>query len=290
MKLDTITTRPPHLVQALEALSRRADHREAAQDLLDELSGITVLVAKKFTNDRTADGLLDAFYLTIGCISLGLSQADIPDSDEARLSFLLHHGAEHVFQMGFRHIKALSSLPYTTFVSDFYSDPFVQQRNVKALFSEICRAEPSATWTGDDVYRHEYLDRKNIQAIVDCAKWLRLNHWAGPVKDADMDAHAVIAIAVIFAIAGDGPIVARIGQKDLETLIRGVRTTPPDIEAGWNALLKKVPTEYQPILRERMDEYRNTIVRKILSNTSAKTVIIDIQQHYAGDEQDIDYS
>src|SRR5665647_810712 len=102
MKLARITARPPHLVQALEALAKRADNQEAAQTLLDELSGITVLVARKFTNERTADGLLDAFHLTVGCISLGISRADIAEDGDAQLSFLLHHGAEYVFQMGFR--------------------------------------------------------------------------------------------------------------------------------------------------------------------------------------------
>jgi hypothetical protein len=290
MKLAHITTRPPHLVQALEALAQRAGHQEAAQTLIQELSGITVLVARKFTNDRTADGLLEAFYLTVGCISLGISQADIPEDGEARLSFLLHHGAERVFQMGFRHIKELSGLPNAAFLSDFDRDPFVQHLHVKALFSEICRADPISTWTGDDVYKRELLERRNNQKIIQCAQWLRKKHYAGPVKDADLDAHAVIAIAVIFAIAGDGRIVARVRQKDLETLIQGVRKTPLDIEAGWNALLKKVPPEYHSILRERMDEYRNTIVKNILSKTSIKTVIIAIQEKYAGGEQDIDYA
>ena len=289
MKLAHLTTHPPHLVQALEALAQRADHQEAAQTLIHELSGITVLVAKKFTNDRMADGLLEAFYLTVGCISLGISQANLPEDSESKLTFLLHHGAEYVFQMGFRHIKALSSLPYHAFVSDFDSDPFVQQLRFKALFSEICRADPNSAWTGDDVYKKKWLDLKNNQRIVECAKWLRQKHYAGPVKDHDLDAHAVISIAVIFAIAGDGPIVARVRQKDLETLIQGVRKTPLDIEAGWNALLKKVPSEYHSILRERMDEYRGTIVKKILSKTSIKAVITEIQHSYAGSELDIDY-
>lgn len=289
MQLAHITTRAPHLVQVLEALAQRGDHQAAAQALIHELSGITILVARKFTNDRTADGLLEAFYLTVGCISLGISQADIPENSEARLSFLLHHGAEHVFQMGFRHIKELSGLPYGAFISDFDSDPFVQQRNIKALFSEICRADPNSTWTGDDVYKNEWLDRKNIQKIVDCAKWLRKKHFAGPVKDTDLDANAVIAIAVIFAILGDGRIVARTGQKEIENLIHRARETRPDIEAGWNEWLKNIPPEYQPILRERMDEYRGTIVKKILSKTKTKTVIAEIQNYYAGDELDIDY-
>lgn len=289
MKLAHITTRPPHLVQALEALAKRADNREAAQTLLDELSGITVLVARKFTNERTADGLLDAFHLTVGCISLGISRADIAEDGDAQLSFLLHHGAEYVFQMGFRHIKELSALPYTAFVSDFDNDPYIQQRDIKVLFTEICRADPIAAWKGDDVYRHELQDRQHNQRIVACAKWLRQKHYAGPVNDPDLDANAVIAIALIFAIAGDGPIVARVRQKDLETLILGVRKTPPDIEAGWNALLKKVPAEYQSLLRERMDEYRNTIVKKILSRTGIKTVITEIQNFYACSELEVDY-
>jgi hypothetical protein len=289
MQLANITTRAPHLVQALEALSQHEDHQEAAQILIHELSGITVLVAKKFTNDRTADGLLEAFYLTVGCISLGISQANIPESNESKLSFLLHHGAEYVFQMGFRHVKELSSLPYDAFVSDFDNDPFMQQRNIKVLFSEICRADPITTWTGDDVYNQELLNRKRNQKIVGCAKWLRKNHFAGPVEDSDLDANAVIAIAVIFAILGDGRIVARTGQKEIEKLIYHARDTRPDIEMGWGKFLKLTPLEYRPILRERMDEYRNTIVKKILSKIRANTVITEMQDYYAGNELDIDY-
>jgi len=289
MQLAHLTARPPHLVQALEALAKRADNQEAAQTLLDELSGITVLVARKFTNERTADGLLDAFHLTVGCISLGISQANIPEDGDAQLAFLLHHGAEYVFQMGFRHIKELSGLPYTAFVSDFDNDPYIQQRDIKLLFAEICRADPAATWKGDDVYRHELQDRQHNQRIVACAKWLRQKHYAGPVNDPDLDANAVIAIAVIFAIAGDGPIVARAGQRDLETLVRGVRETMPDIEAGWNALLKKVPPHFHPILRERMDEYRNTIVKKIQSKTGMKTVITELMNFYGCSELLADY-
>ena len=289
MQLAHITTHPPHLVKALEALAKRADNQEAAQTLLDELSGITVLVAKRFTNERTADGLLDAFHLTMGCISLGISQANVPQDSDAQLSFLLLHGAEHVFQMGFRHIKELSALPYTVYVSEFDNDPFVQQRDIKVLFADICRADPAASWSGDESYKRELLERQNNQKIVSCAKWLRQKHYAGPVKDPDLDAHAVVAIAVIFAIAGDGPIVARVRQKDLETLIEGVRKTLPDIDAGWDALLKKVPSTYHPILRACMDEYRNTIVKKIQSDTKIKTILTELQNSYAGSEMDVDY-
>ncbi len=289
MKLAHINTRPPHLVSALEALARRADNQVAAQTLLDELRGITLLVAKKFTNERTADGLLDAFHLTVGCISLGISQANIPQDSDAQLSFLLHHGAEHVFQMGFRHIKKLSALPFTVFVSEFDNDPFVQQRDIKVLFVDICRADPIASWAGDEVYKRELLERQNTQRIVSCATWLRQKHYAGPVKDPDMDAHAVISIAVIFAIANDGRIVARAGQKEIERLIKSVRDTPPDIDAEWNVLLKKIPSTYHPLLRVCMDEFRQTIVKKILSKTRIKTVITEMQNSYAGSEMEVDY-
>jgi hypothetical protein len=289
MKLATHTTRAPHVVQALETLALRPDNGEAARILLHEFAGITVLVAGKFTNDRTADGLLEAFYLTVGCISLGISLADIQQSDESRLSFLLHHGAEYVFQMGFRHIKELSSLPAQTMVADFDNDPYIQQRNIKALFSELCRADPNSAWMGDEAYRKELLIRRENQSIVECAKWLRKNHFAGVIKDTDLDANAVIAIAVIFAIMADGRIVARTGQKEIENLIRSARETRPDIDVGWNALIKKSPPEYQPILRARMDEYRNTIVKKILSKTKSEKIITEIQNCYAGVEQDVDY-
>ncbi len=289
MQVTHFTARPPQLVQALEALAQRADHQLAASILFQELSGITVLVAKKFTNERTPDGMLDAFHLTIGCISLGISQAGTPDSNESSLAFLLQHGAEYVFQMGFRHIKELSRLPYEAFISDFESDPFVQQRNLKSTFLELCRADPNSTWSGDDRYARALQNRKNNQKTIECAKWLRTKHYSGPVKDSELDAHAVIAIAVIFAIAGVAPIVARVRQVDLEILIEGVRKTPWDVESCWNAWLKAVPPEYHKILRERMDEYENTIVKKILSKTKIKTVIMEIQNNYAGNEQDIEY-
>lgn len=290
MQIASYTARPPQLVQALEALALRADNREAADTLFRELSGITVLVAKKFTNDRTADGMLDAFHLTVGCISLGISQAGITDSNEARLSFLLQHGAEYVFQMGFRHIKELSALPYVAYISDFDNDAFIQQRNLKAIFREICSADPVSTWTGDTVYQNELLDRQRNQKIIDCAKWLRKNNSDDHVKDSELDANAVISIAVIFAISGDGRIVARTGQREIENLIEHTRETRPDVEASWNDFLKKIPPEFQPMLRERMDELRGTIVKKIFGKTRIKTVLTELQDHYAGSEQDIDYS
>jgi hypothetical protein len=289
MQLTGFTIRPPQLVVILETLSQHPDYLEDASALIEELSGITILVAKKFTNERTADGLVEAFNLTIGCISLGISQADVPDNNEAKLSFLLHHGAENVFQLGFRHIKQLSSLPYVAFVSDFDKDPFVQQRNVKALFSEICHADPNSTWSGDEVFKKESLDRQANKNIIECAKWLRKKHFNGPIQDSDLDANAVIAISVIFSILGDGRIVARTGQKEIENLINRARELKPDIEAGWTKFLQKIPPEFQAILRERMDELRGTIIKKILAKSRIKSVVAEIQDYYAGNELEVDY-
>ncbi len=285
MKLASHTPRVPHLVQALEALALQPDHAGIANRLIDELSGITVLVAKKFTNDRTADGLLDAYYLTTGCVSLGISL----NSNEPALPFLMKHGAERIFQMGFRSIKELSGLPAQTLIADFDNDPEIQQRNLKSLFLEICRADPNTSWTGDEAYKKELQIRRENQEIVSCAKWLRKYHYAGAIREADLDASAVIAIALIFAILDDGRIVARIGQKDIEELIRRARELQPDVEIGWQALLRKAPTEFQNPLRARMDEFKGSIVKKILSKTRAEKIVAEIQNCYAGVEQDVEY-
>ncbi len=290
MNITSYTARPPQLVQALEALGQRADNQQAAAILLDELCGITALVAKKFTNDRTAEGIHEAFHLTVGCISLAISQADIADSGDAKLSFLLQHGAEYVFQMGFRRIKDLSALPYTTFVSDFDNDPFVQQRNLKAIFMEICSADPAATWSGDAVYQNELVDRQRNQHIIACGKWLRKHNAAGAVRDSEMDANAAITVAVLFALSGDGRIVARTAQRELEQLIARIRDNKPDVDASWNTFLEKIPPEYQPLLRERMEQLRGTIVKKLYGRSKAKALLTDLQDQYIGSEQDIDYA
>ncbi len=290
MNITSYTARTPQLVQALEALGQRADNQQAAGILFDELCGINLLVAKKFTNDRTAEGIHDAFHLTVGCISLAISQADIADTGEAKLSFLLQHGAEYVFQMGFRHMKELSALPYTAYVSDFDNDPFVQQRNLKAIFMEICSADPASSWSGDAVFKNELVDRKHNQQIIDCGKWLRKHNAGGVVRDSEMDASAAITVAVLFALYGDGRIVARTAQRPLENLISHIRDTKPDVDTSWNLFLKKIPAEYQPMLLERMEQLRGTIVKKLYGRTKAKTLLTDLQDQYIGSEQDIDYS
>lgn len=289
MQLIHIASRAPHLVQVLDALAMKDGEAENSQLLLQDLAGITALVAKKFTNDKTADGLLDAFYLTVGCISLALARANLPDSGGAKLAFLLQHGAERVFQLGFRHIKELAALPYVAFLSEFDNDPFIQQRNLKALFYEICRADPASSWRGDEIFSHEYIERQSNLQIVDSAKWLRAHHYAGPIKDSEMDANAVIAIAIIFGIYGDGRIVARTGQKEIESLITFARQSQPDIDDAWSNLLNHVPQNMHPLLLRRMQDYRATIVKKIFSKTKIKTVVTEIQDFYAGNELDVEY-
>ena len=287
MKLAHITTRAPHLVRALEALAQRQDHDEAAYQLAHELTGITVLVARKFTNDRTADGMLEAFYLTTGCVSLGIAEAEIAHDASSELDFLLLRGAEQAFQAGFRHIRELASLPSYTLVFDFDNDPVIAQRNIKALFSELCRADPSEEWTGVERYRSALQTRSENLSIIDCARWLRKHHYAGAIRSTEMDAAAVIDIAVMFAILGDGRIVARAGHGEIADLIRRARETRPDVEASWDALLSSVPPACQPILRESMDKLKKALIRKILSKTTIKTVILYIEKNVTGAELEV---
>jgi hypothetical protein len=288
MQLAVVSEAPPHLVRALKILSQRADYTADAQQLLQELSDITVLVATRFTNDRTAEGLSAAFHLSLGCLSLGLSQAEL-DDDESCLDFLLQHGAEVVFQQGFRHIKELAALPYCAMLSEFDRDPAVQKINLKALFSELCWADPQQTWDGHTLFARELNQRQNYHAQVQCAQWLRQQHYTGPVKDTELDAHGVIALAIIFATRSGQYIVARTGQKELEQLLREVRKTPPDVNENWEKFLAKLPAEFQPIVQERMDTLRPTIIKKILAKAAIKTLITEIQNHYAANEFDIEY-
>lgn len=244
-----------------------------------------MLVAKKFTNNSTADGMLDAYHLTIGCISLALVQLN----EEIRLAQLISLGAEQLFQSGFRLIRELASLPCQSIVTSFDSEAHVQQRNLKALFLELCRVDLSESWIQDETFRRELASRRENQELVDCAKWLRRQHYAGVIKEGDLDANAVVALSVLFAILNDGRIVARTGQKDIENLIRTARAKSCDPELGWLALLQKTPDEFKFILRTRMDEYKGGIVKKILSKTAIKTVVTEIQNYHAGIEQDVDY-
>ena len=280
----------PRLVRAIKLLPN--DPREdAALNLADELTGITAMVAEKFTNERTADGIQKALYLTVGGVSLGLEQAVTHEGDQAALDFLVEHGAEHAFQVGFRLIKELSQLPEDALVGEYDQDPVYLQRRLRELFIDICQADPNQNWAGYEKYALQLQQRKEVQAVVRLASWLRRHHDNGPVSDSDLNAEGVIAVAIIFAIEGGGRIMARTGQKEFERFVRSVRKNKPDFEEGWAALVAKVPVQHHPVLLDRIESYRRscTVVHKILTRASMKSLFEDLE-NYAGSELDADYS
>ena len=280
----------PRLVRAIKLLPN--DLREdAALDLADELTGITAMVAEKFTNERTADGIQKALFLTVGGVSLGLEQAVTHEGDQAALDFLVEHGAEHAFQVGFRLIKELSQLPEDALVGEYDQDPVYLARRLRELFIDICQADPNQNWAGYEKYAVQLQQRKEVQAVVRLASWLRRHHDNGPVSDSDLNAEGVIAVAIIFAIEGGGRIMARTGQKEFERFVRSVRKNKPDFEEGWAALVAKVPVQHHPVLLERLESYRRscTVVHKILTRASMKSLFEDLE-NYAGSELDADYS
>jgi hypothetical protein len=280
----------PRLVRAIKLLP--GDPREdAALNLADELTGITAMVAEKFTNERTADGIQKALYLTVGGVSLGLEQAVAHEGDQAALDFLVEHGAEHAFQVGFRLIKDLSQLPEDALVGEYDQDPVYLARRLRELFIDICQADPNQNWAGYEKYALQLQQRKEVQAVVRLASWLRRHHDNGPVSDSDLNAEGVIALAIIFAIEGGGRIIARTGQKEFERFVRSVRKNKPDFEEGWAALVAKVPVQHHPVLLDRIESYRRscTVVHKILTRASMKSLFEDLE-NYAGSELDADYS
>ena len=280
----------PRLVRAIKLLPGDA-REDAALNLADELTGITAMVAEKFTNERTADGIQKALYLTVGCVSLGLENALHLENDQAALDFLVEHGAEHAFQVGFRLIKELSQLPEDALVGEYDQDPVYMARRLRELFIDICQADPNQNWAGHEKYAVQLQQRKEVQAVVRLAGWLRRHHDNGPVSDSDLNAEGVIALAIIFAIEGGGRIIARTGQKEFERFVRSVRKNKPDFEEGWAALVAKVPAQHHPVLLERIASYRRscTVVHKILTRASMKSLFEDLE-NYAGSELDADYS
>jgi hypothetical protein len=279
----------PRLVRAIKLLPARAEG-EDAEILAEELAGITAMVAEKFTNDRTAEGIQRALLLTVGGMSLGLEHLVEDESDEAALDILVEEGAEFVFQAGFRMIRELAAMPEDTLVGEYDSDPVYSQRRLKELFVDICTADPGETWTGLDRYKGQLVQRKKVQEIVRTARWLRRHHWEGPINDPDLNAEGVIALAIIFAVEGGGRIVARTGQKGFERFVAAVRKNKPDFEAGWAALMEHVPAAHQPVIAERIGTYRTscTVLQKIGSRASLKQLWAELE-NYAGSEIDADY-
>ncbi|MDB5748828.1 MAG: hypothetical protein JWP72_3676 [Massilia sp.] len=279
----------PRLVRAIRLLPTHANADEAIA-LADELSSITAMVAEKFTNDRTAEGIQRALMLTVGGMSLGLEHMVDDDSDETALDILIADGAEYVFQAGFRMIRELSALPEDSLVGEYDLDPIYSNRRLKELFVDICTADPGETWTGYERYLGQLRQREGVQAIVRAAQWLRKNHYKGPINDPDLNAEGVIALAIIFAIDGGGTIVARAGQKEFEGFVRSVRKSNPDFEAGWAALLEKVPPPHRAIIAERVQAYRDTctLFQSIRTKAPMKQLVAEFE-NYAGAELDTEY-
>lgn len=307
----------PLLVRAMRKLPQMGQDDDA-DVLAEELAGITAMVAEKFTNDRTAEGIGRALLLTVGVVSLGLEQeaaqaaaedatyddlfADEDDEDgeddvkvdlppdEAALAWLIEHGAEQAFQTGFRLVRDLAALPEDSLVSEYDNDPVYAARRMKDLLVDLCSAEPSDNWTGWERYRQELRQRKGVQAIVRAANWLRRHHSDGPVVDPDLNAEGVIAMAIIFAIEGGGRIVARAGQKEFERFVKSVRKNKPDFEAGWAQLLEKIPAQHQEVMQDRIANYRGhcTVIQKIGTRAAMKTLLAEME-NYAGSELDAEY-
>ncbi len=286
-----VIEKPPRLVRAIKLLA--AEDPEEAAILADELSGITAMVAEKFTNDRTAEGIQRALLLTVGGISLGLEsilEEEGEEKDEVALDILIEDGAEYVFQSGFRLIRELAALPEDSLVGEFDNDPVYSQRRLKELFVDICTADPGESWSGYERYLGQLRQRQQVQAIVHAAQWLRRNHYEGPVSDPDLNAEGVIALAIIFAVEGGGRIVARTGQKEFERFVKSVRKNNPDFETGWAQLLEKVPAPHRAIIAERIGTYRDscTVLKSIVTKAPMKQLVAELE-NYAGSELDAEY-
>ncbi|HEY1043919.1 MAG TPA: hypothetical protein VGE60_08655 [Telluria sp.] len=285
-----VVERLPRLVGAIRRLATRALDEDEDIILADELAGVTAMVAEKFTNDRTAEGIQRAMYLTTGCVSLGLEDILSTDSDDAALDFLIEHGAEQAFKRGYGMIKELSLLPEDTLIGEYDQDTVYAQRRLKEVFFDICFADPSQNWNGPDKYQTQLTRRQEVQAIVRAASWLRRHHWEGPVTDPDLNAEGVIALAIIFAIENTGRITARTGQKEFERLVASVRKNKPDYEEGYAKLLAQVPAQHQAVIADRIANYREncTVIQKMRGRTALKTLFTELES-YAGSELEADY-
>ncbi len=278
----------PRLVRAIKLLPTEATPDEAAV-LADELSGITAMVAEKFTNDRTAEGIQRALLLTVGGVSLGLEHLVDSDDDLDALDLLIEEGPELVFQQGFRLVKDLAALPEDSLVGEYDLDPVYSQRRLKELFVDLCTADPGESWSGYERYIGQLKQRQGVQAIVRAAQWIRRHHYEGPINDPDLNAEGVIALAIIFAVEGGGRITARTGQKEFERLVKSVRKNDPDFEAGWAALMAQIPPQHQPIIAERIATYREhcTVLQHIRTRATMKQLFTELE-NYAGSELDPD--
>ena len=278
----------PRLTRAIKLLVGTND--DTAVVLADELAGITAMVAEKFTNNRTSEGIQKAVNLTVGGVSLGLESLLTLDSDEQALDYLVDNGAEAAFQAGFRQLKDLAAMPEDTLVGEYDQDPVYAQRRLRDIFFDICFTDPNQNWDGAARYQQQLKQRQEVQAVVRLANWMRRHNSEGPVTDTDLNAEGVIALAIIFAVEGGGRIVARTGQKEFERFVKSVRKNKPDYEAGWAALVAAVPAQHHPVLLHRIDLYRRTctVLQHIPGRTAMKTLFAELE-NYAGSELEADY-
>lgn len=281
-----VVERPPRLMRALACLARR-DAGEEAAILADELSGITAMVAEKFTNERTAEGIQRALNLTVGGVSLGLEHVVPGEDDEAALDYLLENGAEQAFQAGFRLVKELVAMPESAYMNDFLQSPEYTNGRIKAVFFELCFADPQANWNGYQDYLEMHAQRVEARAVLRAAQWLRRHHHEGPITDSEIDAEGVIALAIIFAAENTGHITARTGQKEFERFVAAVRKTKPDFEEGFAKLMAQIPDQHKPIVAERLANYREhcTVLQKLRGRSAIKTLFAELE-NYAGSELD----
>jgi len=278
----------PRLTRAIKLLVGTND--DTAVVLADELAGITAMVAEKFTNNRTSEGIQKAVNLTVGGVSLGLESLLTLDSDEQALDYLVDNGAEAAFQAGFRQLKDLAAMPEDTLVGEYDQDPVYAQRRLRDIFFDICFTDPNQNWDGAARYQQQLKQRQEVQAVVRLANWMRRHNSEGPVTDTDLNAEGVIALAIIFAVEGGGRIVARTGQKEFERFVKSVRKNKPDYEEGWAALVAAVPAQHHPVLLHRIDLYRRTctVLQHIPGRTAMKTLFAELE-NYAGSELEADY-
>lgn len=283
-----VQERPPRLVRAIKTLAGRGADDEGII-LADELSGITAMVAEKFTNDRTAEGIQRALFLTVGGVSLGLEHLMGVADDETCLDFLIEEGAEAAFQQGFKLLRDLAAMPEDTLVGEYDKDTVYAQRRLKEIFFDICYADPQQNWSGYEKYMQQHQQRAAVQAIVRAAQWLRRHHWEGPVNDPDLNAEGVLALAVIFAVEGTGRITARTNDAEFARFVAAVRKRKPDFEEGWAKLLDAVPPQHRAVLAERIENYRQhcTVLQKLPGRSALKTLLAELET-YAGSELEAD--
>jgi hypothetical protein len=235
--------------------------------------------------------------LTVGCISLGLARTLPHEDDEAALDLLIEQGCERAFQQGFRAIKELAQLPDVALISIYDRAPQEQERRLKATFIRYCEADPNDYWMGYKNFQREWMTRSKMQATLDCALWLRKHHSEGAIRGSDMDAEGVLAITLIFALQGNGRIVAKAGQRELEALLAALRKNKMEANVAWEALLAKLPLAHQTVLRERLSHLRDSHIVTELQRlaSKAKPTKSDIAklfqelQNHGGNEIEVDY-